>query len=281
MQIMKYDTDEIKTINLVDIITQKINTIVIVINKKGELIFISKSVERILGYSPEELLGEFWWKTTQINENSPLSMVDDFKKLVLQKKVDDFTTERMILDSNNKIKCLLWNSSFDYDGNLVSVGYDITNRKLYENKIKKRNELLRQKNKEILDSLNYAQTIQNSILPNSTFYSKYFSNAFIINKPKDIVSGDFYWYYERDNLVYFACIDCTGHGVPGALMTIFSYNLLKNVVKHQNLNLMKCCMTNLTRTRKLNELMVWTFLFVFLISIKKMCNFQEHFIQLL
>jgi serine phosphatase RsbU (regulator of sigma subunit) len=55
----------------------------------------------------------------------------------------------------------------------------------------------------------------------------------LIFQAKDIVSGDFYWYYEFMNLTFIACIDCNGHGVPGALMTILANNLLKNVIKHQ------------------------------------------------
>lgn len=221
--------------NLVEIISQNSNTIVIVINRNGELTYISNSVEKILGYQPEELLGEYWWKATRKDENSALNMLENFKSLVKENKIEDLSTERLLFDSNGNKKWILWNSSFDNEGNVISVGYDITKRKINERRLQRSNKLLRNKNNEILDSLNYARSIQNSILPQTNFYEKYFSDGFLYYQAKDIVSGDFYWCYEFNELVYIACIDCTGHGVPGALMTILANNLLKNVIKHQQL----------------------------------------------
>lgn len=221
--------------SLVEIITQNINTIVIVINRRGELLYISSSVERILGYKPEELLGEYWWRATRKDEHSALEMLEAFKDSVLGNRIDELSTERLLFDAGHNKKWILWNSSLDEYGNVVSVGYDITNRKKNEQRLKRSVNLLKNRNKEIFDSLNYAQSIQHSILPNPQFYKQQFSDGFLIYRPKDIVSGDFYWYYEKEELLYVACIDCTGHGVPGALMTILANNLLKSIVKHQHL----------------------------------------------
>ncbi|MES2589583.1 MAG: SpoIIE family protein phosphatase [Bacteroidota bacterium] len=138
-------------------------------------------------------------------------------------------------DANSKKKWILWNSSIDENGNVVSVGYDITSRKKNEAKLRKANLLLERKNKEILDSLKYAQSIQHAFLPSKTFFEDKFTNGFVFYLPKDFVSGDFYWAYEFEDLYFVACIDCTGHGVPGALMTILANSMLKNVVKHQKL----------------------------------------------
>jgi PAS domain S-box-containing protein len=219
--------------NIVEIISQNSNTIVVVINRLGEIIYVSQSVEKILAYKPEELLGEYWWRATRKNEISAIEMFDYFKKLVKENRIEELSTERMLFDSDGNKKWILWNSSLDDDGNVVSVGYDITKRKRNENRLKKSNSLLIQKNNEIIDSLNYAKSIQNSILPPANFYTNKFNEGFLIFQAKDIVSGDFYWYYEFINLTFIACIDCTGHGVPGALMTILANNLLKNVIKHQ------------------------------------------------
>lgn len=222
---------------LVDIITQNVNTIVIVINQNGELIYISKSVERILGYLPEELLGEYWWKATQKDHFSALDMIESIRNLVKLKEFDQekLTSESMLFDTAGNKKWILWNSSRDENGNIVSVGYDITSRKKNEAKLKKANLLLKAKNKEVLDSLKYAQSIQNAFLPSKTFFKEKFANGFVFYQPKDFVSGDFYWTYEFEELYFVACIDCTGHGVPGALMTILANSLLKSVVKHQKL----------------------------------------------
>lgn len=221
---------------LVEIITEKINTIVMVINPKGELTYISQSVKRILGYEPEELLGEYWWKVTRKDNSSAYLMLENFKELVRENRIDELSTERLLFDINQEKKWILWDSSLDDDGNVVSVGYDITNRKINEKRLSKTVTLLKNKNKEIIDSLNYAQSIQYSILPNSGMLSNYFSEYFVTYIPKDIVSGDFYFFYEFNEFLFVACIDCTGHGVPGALMTVLANNLLKSVIKHHQLN---------------------------------------------
>jgi len=85
---------------------------------------------------------------------------------------------------------------------------------------KAQKQIIEQKNKDITDSINYAAGIQQTILPQSL------KNAFVFFQPKDIVSGDFYWYKEINNRIYYAVADCTGHGVPGALMSMLCVELL-------------------------------------------------------
>lgn len=93
------------------------------------------------------------------------------------------------------------------------------------------NELLLRKNNLITDSIDYAQRIQQSILPAPDYLNKYFHDAFIMYKPKDIVSGDIYWFREKNNMLWIAAIDCTGHGVPGAMMSIVAYDLLHQSIR--------------------------------------------------
>lgn len=93
------------------------------------------------------------------------------------------------------------------------------------------------KNKDITDSINYAKRIQEAILPPDKLVKEYIQNSFILYKPKDIVSGDFYWMGHKDKKVLFAVGDCTGHGVPGALMSIVGYNGLNAALKEHNLTL--------------------------------------------
>jgi serine phosphatase RsbU (regulator of sigma subunit) len=80
--------------------------------------------------------------------------------------------------------------------------------------------------KEVTDSIHYAKRIQNAILPKDSFMKKLVPQSFVLFKPKDIVSGDFYWVTQMKGKAVFAAVDCTGHGVPGALMTIVGYNKL-------------------------------------------------------
>lgn len=101
--------------------------------------------------------------------------------------------------------------------------------------VKKSNQL-EYKNKEIVDSINYAVRIQNSMLPLQSTINDYFKEAFILFQPKDIVSGDFYWMAkDQSNNKVIALADCTGHGVPGAMLSILGINNLNNAVKRENL----------------------------------------------
>nr|MBA3705574.1 SpoIIE family protein phosphatase [Bacteroidota bacterium] len=100
-----------------------------------------------------------------------------------------------------------------------------------------KNAELAEKNKGITDSILYAKRIQEAILPPDAVVKKYLPNAFIFSKPKDIVSGDFYWLAEtpsssgkNSESILFAAVDCTGHGVPGAFMSIVGHNILNQAV---------------------------------------------------
>ncbi|MCW3077202.1 MAG: hypothetical protein JWO32_1811 [Bacteroidetes bacterium] len=84
--------------------------------------------------------------------------------------------------------------------------------------------------KEIRDSINYAKRIQESILPGTEMITHVFNNSFIFYKPKDVVCGDFYWFGQQGDEAVIAAIDCTGHGVPGALMTVIGNSLLNQIV---------------------------------------------------
>ena len=100
--------------------------------------------------------------------------------------------------------------------------------------IENQNKNLRQVNERMTDSIRYAQTIQNAILPTQQYLTKAMGDYFVIYRPKDIVSGDYYWAYEQGNVKYIAVVDCTGHGVPGAFMSILSHSMLNEAVTHQN-----------------------------------------------
>lgn len=96
--------------------------------------------------------------------------------------------------------------------------------------VEEQKSLLSIKNKDLMDSLNYAQRIQSSILPSDSQLKTLFTEYFVFYRPKDIVSGDFYWVREFENHVYFSVADCTGHGVPGALLSLIGYNALSRIV---------------------------------------------------
>tara|TARA_B100000809_G_scaffold57483_1_gene53589 strand:- start:682 stop:2043 length:1362 start_codon:yes stop_codon:yes gene_type:complete len=90
--------------------------------------------------------------------------------------------------------------------------------------------IIEQQNKRIVDSINYANRIQQAIIPTSIDISKVVENHFMIYRPKDVVSGDFPWMFEKGDYVYFGAVDCTGHGVPGAMLSMIGYLLLNGIV---------------------------------------------------
>lgn len=91
------------------------------------------------------------------------------------------------------------------------------------------NEELSKSNRLIKASISYAKRIQDAILPPITILHDYIPNAFILFKPRDVVSGDFYWFMEKENKMYVAAVDCTGHGVPGAFMSMIGATLLQQI----------------------------------------------------
>jgi serine phosphatase RsbU (regulator of sigma subunit) len=92
---------------------------------------------------------------------------------------------------------------------------------------------LQEKNTAITDSIQYARTIQKAILPTQKFRRKVFPKSFLIYRPKDIVSGDFFWIKMIGNIKLIACVDCTGHGVPGAFMSVIANNSLNDAIDHK------------------------------------------------
>jgi len=110
-------------------------------------------------------------------------------------------------------------------------------KKILETKVEERTselasktEELGEKNKDIMDSIEYAKKIQTAILPDDKYIESNMKDMFVLYLPKDVVSGDFYWFGVRDNLKIISAVDCTGHGVPGAFMSMIGSNLLNQIV---------------------------------------------------
>lgn len=96
--------------------------------------------------------------------------------------------------------------------------------------IEMQNSLIQGINKDLTDSIKYAERIQKTILPSTTLLNNYFKDYCVYYKPRNIVSGDYYWIKELNGLVYVAVVDCTGHGVPGAFMSLITSNILNEAI---------------------------------------------------
>ncbi|MBL4653000.1 MAG: tetratricopeptide repeat protein [Flavobacteriales bacterium] len=149
--------------------------------------------------------------------------------------------ENELLNKDNQIKnAELEKADLQNTSILVGLGLTIIllifvlrsyyiKRKAHE-LLEDRNLEIERKNRDTTASIEYAHRIQQATLPSKEGFLKIMPNSFILFQPKDIVSGDFYWYQKVDNKVIWAVIDCTGHGVPGAFMSLISHELLKDIV---------------------------------------------------
>jgi tetratricopeptide (TPR) repeat protein/serine phosphatase RsbU (regulator of sigma subunit) len=120
---------------------------------------------------------------------------------------------------------------------LASISYRNFRRKKKDNLvITEQKNLVERQNQEIKDSIQYALRIQTAILPAQKIVKQYLENSFILYKPKDIVAGDFYWMESIGDVVLFAACDCTGHGVPGAMVSVVCHNSLNRAVREFGLS---------------------------------------------
>jgi serine phosphatase RsbU (regulator of sigma subunit) len=101
--------------------------------------------------------------------------------------------------------------------------------------VEKQKQLVEEKHKDITDSINYAQRIQSALILSEQSLSRHFKEAFVLFKPRDIVSGDFYWFTEHEGKKIVALADCTGHGVPGAFMSMIGITLLNQIVNEKGI----------------------------------------------
>jgi serine phosphatase RsbU (regulator of sigma subunit) len=122
-----------------------------------------------------------------------------------------------------------------------------------EGKVKERTEKIEAQKEEITASIEYASRIQMAMLPMDDHFKEAFTDYFIIFRPRDIVSGDFYWIGEDENSIFFTVADCTGHGVPGAFMSTMGISTLNEIIAN-NHNLQANTVLNILRSKTMNSL---------------------------
>lgn len=118
---------------------------------------------------------------------------------------------------------------------LIKTKKLLKEKEISYNIIERQKSELEYKDKNITDSLIYAQRIQEALLPSESYFRKYIEDSFVFFKPKDIVSGDFYWIGENEGKVFIVAADCTGHGVPGALMSMIGLDIVERAINIQNI----------------------------------------------
>lgn len=120
-------------------------------------------------------------------------------------------------------------------GNLIKAKKLLKDKEQALDLIERQKVELEIRDKNITDSLNYAQRIQEALLPSEAYFRKYIKDSFIFFKPKDIVSGDFYWIGEKGDKIFVVTADCTGHGVPGALMSMIGLEIIEKTINEDNI----------------------------------------------
>ncbi len=238
-----------KELKKMSIVASKTDNAVSLMDGKGNFVWVNAGFSRMYGYTIDELINE---KNNIIGIDSNLHINDLINVWFGEKKAIIYETEKItksddkiwvqttltpILDDNNKVK------------KLIAIDSDISNIKRAEKQIqqqkdeiqtqrdfalKQRDEISIQK-QEIIDSIIYAKRIQAAILPSKKIIDKILSEYFILYKPRDIVSGDFYWVHQKDKKIIITVADCTGHGVPGAFMSIIGASFINEIVNINNI----------------------------------------------
>jgi len=145
--------------------------------------------------------------------------------------------ERAEVEGKNEITTL--SEKFNEMLATIEGYYNVLEEKVRERtaEVVKQKDQIEEQKKRITDSIIYAKRIQDAILPLEENVNKYLKEIFILYKPKEIVSGDFYWVVQLDDKVYIAAVDCTGHGVPGAFMSMLGFAFLNEIVnKYKNIS---------------------------------------------
>lgn len=200
------------------------------IDNEGKFFYINPMIETYTGKKPDQFLQR---KIDEV-ELEP-AIVEEWMKVLSEVKEsnakvsDEMDFPSVIGDRIMQINAI---PEYDEDEHLESVlvvSHDITKQKMIQLEIQS-------KNKKITESINYARRIQGAILPDNSVINKQLPESFIFYKAKDVVSGDFPWYMQVGDDIYIAAVDCTGHGVPGALISLIGYFLLNDIVRSQKIS---------------------------------------------
>jgi PAS domain S-box-containing protein len=211
-------------------ILEKLNALVVVINREGQAEYVSQSAEKLLGFPADSLTGNRWWELTRFSRSEGEDVRRRILELMDRNGGSVETFEHRFKTAYGGQKWIRWNVSFDDDEHVIGIGYDVTDKKVREKQLVDGNTRLQQQNKEIRDSILYAQRIQRNSLQGQEYIRQIFSECFVMYKPKDLVSGDFYFFYEDEDNKYAIAADCTGHGVPGAMMSLVANSIIKEVL---------------------------------------------------
>ncbi len=160
--------------------------------------------------------------------------------ITLQIEIENAThTFEGIISYFDTNHCLVFATDLSISHENIDIPENVLNTKLdslihEKDELEYSNKQLITKNRDLIDSITYAKKIQRAIFPEPKSFQKIFKDSFIHFQPKDIVSGDMYWFEKYEDTIVLAVVDCTGHGVPGAFIAILAYSLMNKILSEKN-----------------------------------------------
>lgn len=220
-----------KKLDHLGMVAREIENTVIIADSEGNVEWLNESYRRKYGLDLEGFITKYG---KNLFEHAPH---EEFMEKVRIAKRDKCTVQYYISNQDKdglqrNMKTTL-TPRINKDGeitNFILIDTEITDLVLAEKQLTKERDKLAVVYNQVSESIDYAKRIQEAVLPHTNKISKFFSDYYLLYLPKDGVSGDFYFVEETDQYIYLAGADCTGHGIPGALMSVICYNLLENAI---------------------------------------------------
>ena len=220
-------SERIELQNTYELLVQNVEDLIFTVDLNGNFVFMNDTFLTKMGYSKEDLMGVD--SLTIVSEDCREEIDYFYRSHFKERKKSSYKELPIVTKSGETIwigqhvNTIYTPGTTNHVKGFISLARDITADR-------KRQKLMISQSDDITASINYAQRIQFNLLPNEPLFDEHFADHFIMFSPKDIVSGDFYWMQKIDNKLVLVLGDCTGHGVPGAFMTLLGINLLNNIV---------------------------------------------------
>ncbi len=200
----------------------------------GRIYQANEKAAQMLGYSMEQLaqLTIFQLHPKEFLHRSATRIADAWeKKGIVYEDIPLVSSkgECIPVESSTRV------TSYRGDPAIILFARDIRERQELQAKVEAQQAVVRDQNHQLLSSIRYAQRIQRAVLPEAEQLQDLFPESFILFRPRDIVSGDLYWFAEKDGKAVVAAADCTGHGVPGALLSLIGASLFQEMVLEKGL----------------------------------------------
>lgn len=195
----------------------------------GRIYQANAQAASLLGYSREELtqLTIFQLHPDEYLQRSAIRIADAWQNRgAIYEDIPLLTADGALIDVESSVRV----TSYDGKPAIILFARDIRERLALQRKVSEQQALVGRQNRDLLSSIRYAQRIQKAVLPDAELLQELFPDSFILFRPRDIVSGDLYWFAEVDGQVVIAAADCTGHGVPGALLSLIAASLFQETV---------------------------------------------------